>query len=154
VSIGAGTGKHFHGLYDAVRSARDVSSEHLCGPAAGILAAVSEEAAPAGADYRGGRAVIVGGYTLDLYCDDPRHTANYRMSIGRPGDLSLDAEFTGETYGECARQARRKGWMLSRDGTRCLCPGHSRKRKKAAALCRNEGTAAYAAILITTEGGK
>lgn len=46
---------------------------------------------------------------------------------------SCDTQLFGETYAGCARLARRRGWMLSRDGSRCLCPAHSGKRKKDAA---------------------
>lgn len=76
--------------------------------------------------------MIVGGYSLDLYCDHPEHDQWYRLKRGNTG--SCDAQIFGETYGGCAQQARRRGWMLSRDGMRCLCPEHSGKRPKRAAI--------------------
>lgn len=44
-------------------------------------------------------------YILDLYCDDPDHYARHPNKID-----SLDAQYTGETYGECKKQARADGW--------------------------------------------
>lgn len=44
-------------------------------------------------------------YTLDLYCDDPLHLERH------PGKFeSLDAQYIGQTYGECKRQAKADGW--------------------------------------------
>lgn len=59
--------------------------------------------------------MIVGGYSLHLYCDaaewgDPPHTYS-----------EFPHEFTGETYGECAKKARKRGWVLRRDRT-AVCP--------------------------------
>lgn len=69
--------------------------------------------------------MIVGCYTLDLYCDEdgcPNDCARY-TSDGRgapPG------QFTGETGGECRSQAKRAGWKLTRrDGEgHASCPAH------------------------------
>ena len=58
--------------------------------------------------------MIVAGYSMDLYCENPTATA----------------EFYGETWGDCVRQARDRGWKISRDGTRCWCPECSGKRAK------------------------
>lgn len=76
--------------------------------------------------------MIVSGYSMDLYCDDPRHDQAFKLKIGQPG--SCCAQFYGETYGECAKQARRRGWRLSRDQQTCVCPHHSGKRRKRSPL--------------------
>lgn len=45
------------------------------------------------------------GYSLDLYCDDPKHWERH------PGKYqSLDEQYYGQTYGECKKQARADGW--------------------------------------------
>jgi hypothetical protein len=44
-------------------------------------------------------------YTLDLYCDDPKHGERHPNQFE-----SLDAQYTGETYGECKKQAKADGW--------------------------------------------
>ena len=64
----------------------------------------------------------VGCYSLDLYC---------RFTGDRPKGSSADARghmynefphtFTGEPRGECARQARNRGWTFQRDGE-VTCP--------------------------------
>jgi hypothetical protein len=64
--------------------------------------------------------MIVSGYSMDLYCDTPpsdkrRHKRETFMH-----------QFTGETYGDCAKQARRTGWRLTRDN-RAICPLCTRK---------------------------
>lgn len=56
---------------------------------------------------------MVGCYTLDLYCDE---------RTDRGMDMKA-CQFTGETGGECRRQARKLGWRLEPD--RHLCPKHS-----------------------------
>jgi len=51
------------------------------------------------------------GYVLDLYCD-----ACYGPSNTDP------AQFTGETFAECAREARRDGWSIFRKTRTARCP--------------------------------
>lgn len=57
------------------------------------------------------------GYSLDLYCDrwagnpDPTH-----------GYYSYSQEFVGETFGHCARQARRQGWVIRPYTRTATCP--------------------------------
>lgn len=64
--------------------------------------------------------MIVGCYTLDLYCDaegctNPRpHTSD-----GGRGPL---AQYTAETGGACRRDARRDGWRLRVREGRAICP--------------------------------
>ena len=64
--------------------------------------------------------MIIGGYTLDLYCDkakimhDPIHTFD-----------EFPHQFTGHTHSQCVKQARDKGWLLGRKMD--LCPKCSGK---------------------------
>ena len=68
---------------------------------------------------------VVGGYTLDLYCDTggeafgefcPRHGRN---------------QFTGQNERECLKAARLAGWSIKRgDMTdKAFCPSCSRDKK-------------------------
>lgn len=62
--------------------------------------------------------MIAACYTMDLYCRniekrkcrDPRSPGN-ALSCGD----SNAWEYTGQTYGECAKQARAAGWKFHRD---------------------------------------
>jgi hypothetical protein len=64
--------------------------------------------------------MIAGCYTLDLYCDyeDRAHPSFY-----------FPHQFFGETYGECARQARRSGWTIGPKRSKAICPLCSGKRR-------------------------
>jgi len=55
--------------------------------------------------------VIVGGYSLHLYCDHPRH-----MELHPNKYEAIDGEYAGPTEVDCRKQAREKGWTFSRDG--------------------------------------
>jgi hypothetical protein len=69
--------------------------------------------------------MIANGYSVDLYCENMSdHNRRWR-EIGEG-----KATYTGETWGECARQARRDGWQISRDRQRAYCKYHGRKRVK------------------------
>jgi len=59
--------------------------------------------------------MIIGCYTLHLYCDVPKCTYNNK------GGSYIPDEFTGETGGECRNAARKAGWRLLADGNAC-CP--------------------------------
>lgn len=66
----------------------------------------------------------VGCYSLDLYCDGPAH----------PSYPTDPANYTGRTYSECARYARRDGWVIDkrREGRECgyaLCPACRRLKR-------------------------
>ena len=50
------------------------------------------------------------GYTLDLYCDFPMHN-----QLTPWKGMSLDAQYYGQTYGECKRQAKADGWKWTAD---------------------------------------
>ncbi len=69
--------------------------------------------------------MIVSGYSLELYCDCDSCT-QYRDS---PYSTSYPKIYAGETYSECAKQAKAEGWYLSRDKMNCIAPGHDRGNK-------------------------
>ena len=58
--------------------------------------------------------MIVGGYTLDLYCDekDCKHEYDPRWH---------PVQYVGELGSRCRKQARQDGWLLSRD-EKTKCP--------------------------------
>jgi hypothetical protein len=58
--------------------------------------------------------LIVGGYTLDLYCDGPRHRELHPVRT-----RSCDASIGGPTRRDCETQARNMGWKLKDD--KCFC---------------------------------
>lgn len=67
--------------------------------------------------------MIVGGYTLHLYCDSGREQPLGTVGHERAGDaclLSYPDEYNGETRAECVRLARARGWRITKG--RQLCP--------------------------------
>jgi hypothetical protein len=77
--------------------------------------------------------MIVGGYTLDLYCDnddrDDHHFTGGEFWVGEnwSNKLTISHQFVGETFAQAARKARRDGWIVNRSKNKCLCPACSRK---------------------------
>ncbi len=63
--------------------------------------------------------MIVGTYTLDLYCD----TEGCDQPLAKLGQPD---EFIAELGTTCRRQARQAGWTLKRNGT-AVCPQCSGK---------------------------
>lgn len=66
------------------------------------------------------------GYALDLYCDS---AGDY--SPGNPSDGVHDFNefphtFDGDSFADCARQARARGWRINRRARTALCPKCSR----------------------------
>lgn len=55
-----------------------------------------------------------GCYSLDVYCD---RSFSAHADDGRP----VLGQFTGATFGECAREARAAGWVIHKDRT-ATCP--------------------------------
>lgn len=53
------------------------------------------------------------GYTLDLYCD--HQNDNHRFN-------EFPWQYTGETFAECARAAKRNGWKLHHKLRTATCP--------------------------------
>jgi len=47
--------------------------------------------------------MVVGAYSLDLYCDNERVEHSYK---------EFPHQFVGETFGECAKIARTRGWSI------------------------------------------
>lgn len=71
--------------------------------------------------------MIVGGYTVHLYCDSdieqPYGTKGHSgPQEGGHGTFtgSLPDEYSAETRAQCIKQARAKGWLIGKD--RQLCP--------------------------------
>ena len=70
--------------------------------------------------------MIVGCYTVNLYCDDEGHegfigsTGSYYVKVGIFHD-EVKHEFAGQNERECFAQARRIGWEFTRD-RRVICP--------------------------------
>lgn len=57
--------------------------------------------------------MIASGYALDLYCEVEGHRHGYQEG---------QACFTGETWGDCVKQARKKGWKINKRKRECICP--------------------------------
>jgi len=67
--------------------------------------------------------MIVGCYTMDLYCDDPEHIAIYGQQ----------PQWTGRDLAECKREAKRDGWTFFTprgDPPQCRCPVCSKRKGK------------------------
>ncbi len=64
--------------------------------------------------------MVIGGYSLDLYCDFPDEAYKHRGSPGYPGDGVGD--FAAESGPVARSLARRAGWKIERGGRRALCP--------------------------------
>lgn len=72
--------------------------------------------------------MIVGCYSLDLYCD-----SGVRRPYGTPGHSGHDGgavTYTGHTYAQCAKQAKQDGWRLDNGNRTCLCPICAKEFKK------------------------
>lgn len=67
--------------------------------------------------------MIVGCYTLDLYCDDPEHARPIGMLIGAP------FQYTGRTRTGCVQEAKADGWKLQDRADRAICPACARRRR-------------------------
>lgn len=64
--------------------------------------------------------MIVGGYTLDLYCNttNPKHEYN-----------EFPHQFYAETGSECRAAARRAGWKLDLKTGKAWCPKCERPKE-------------------------
>jgi hypothetical protein len=66
----------------------------------------------------------VGGYTLDLYCDN---IPDERQWLYEPHKgVSFPMQYYGQGKRECIALARRNGWRL---GKRDICPYCAKKQK-------------------------
>lgn len=57
--------------------------------------------------------MIASGYSMDLYCEADGHQHGYNEG---------QAQFFGETWADCARQAREAGWRIHKQRRECICP--------------------------------
>lgn len=64
--------------------------------------------------------MIVGGYTLELYCDGEGCPRQRPAVCG--GNYSPLGEFSAETGEACRRAARRRGWRLDLRAGVAVCP--------------------------------
>lgn len=67
--------------------------------------------------------MIVGGYTLHLYCDFHPADAN----LYAPADMG---DFAGSTLAICYTEARRAGWSIYPAQGKAKCPACVAKGKK------------------------
>ena len=68
--------------------------------------------------------MIVGGYTLDLYCENT--TGEYEHDH-YPG--FGNAQYTGRTFTDCATRAKKDGWLINRSENKAICPKCRTKRR-------------------------
>jgi hypothetical protein len=65
----------------------------------------------------------VGGYSLDLYCDNATTGDKIHAYDEFPH------QYDGEIGSHCRSRARKAGWMLGQDGS-AICPKCTRNRAK------------------------
>jgi hypothetical protein len=73
--------------------------------------------------------MIVGCYSLDLYCENAEKAGDMH-GTGRDGIhdyQEFPMTFTSDRRQECEREARSIGWMINNKTGICLCPKCSRK---------------------------
>jgi hypothetical protein len=61
------------------------------------------------------------GYSLDLYCDGRNEWHGWN---------EFPHQFFGETFGECAKLARKRGWVIHRSTRTATCPKCAKTRTK------------------------
>lgn len=68
--------------------------------------------------------MIVGCYSLDLYCDNPLETyfGQGATPIGFHGFDEFPHQFIAETGENCRQQARKRGWKLDLQNHKAYCP--------------------------------
>jgi len=73
--------------------------------------------------------MIVGCYSLDLYCDNFDIAKN--QAEDRYGHRYNDFphQFTGFSRAECVRNARRRGWIVNISGNKAYCPDCAKRHK-------------------------
>lgn len=76
--------------------------------------------------------MIVGCYVLDLYCDSGRKDKDHAGILGHvTGHLLRPAQITAEHGSQARATARKRGWLLKRDGT-AICPSCRASEKEEA----------------------
>lgn len=74
---------------------------------------------------------VIGCYTLDLYCDTGDGDGYGDTCPYKPRDgTSIQGEYTGQTEGQCIRDARRDGWRFNRDKTKAFCPRCNKENRQ------------------------
>jgi hypothetical protein len=66
--------------------------------------------------------VVIGCYTLDLYCDACEEQ-------GTPSWKIFSAQYTADRREETIRAARNDGWIVNENRNRAVCPVCSRKKR-------------------------
>lgn len=69
--------------------------------------------------------MISRGYSIDLYCDGKDEGLHPRY-----WEDNWKTDYSGETWAECAKQARQDGWYISRDRTKAYCPKCAKRKRK------------------------
>ncbi len=67
--------------------------------------------------------MVVGGYTLDLYCDC-KVCIKQTLSTEYRSEQEGFRTFAGQTNGECIRAAKKAGWLFYSNRSKCFAPGH------------------------------
>lgn len=67
--------------------------------------------------------MIAATYTADLYCDCEKCKADPFAYEEWNTDRGF-SQYTGQSWSECARDARKDGWHISKDRQRAYAPGH------------------------------
>jgi hypothetical protein len=68
--------------------------------------------------------MMASGYSLHLYCDNESAGDVVHDAAAKPGEHrygEFPHQFTAETGGECRRDAKKDGWLFTRDGKH-YCP--------------------------------
>lgn len=65
--------------------------------------------------------MIAANYTTDLYCDCDE-------CKGHAWKQPENAQYIGTSWDKTAKNARKDGWRISKDQTRCYAPGHKMPR--------------------------
>ena len=76
--------------------------------------------------------MIVGGYSLDLYCENYLHNAPTFPDEAGHSFSEFPHQYTDELGSVCRRNARRAGWLLTRSG-KAYCPKCTKRGPKAKA---------------------
>ena len=74
--------------------------------------------------------MIVGCYSLDLYCDNfDLMKDQVEDSYGHRYD-EFPHQFTGYSRPECVRNARHRGWIVNIPANKAYCPGCVKKHRR------------------------
>lgn len=68
--------------------------------------------------------MIVGCYSMDLYCD----TNHSQGASSREYGLAQRDQYTGRTEGACKKEARKDGWLFRRNG-KVYCPACVKEKR-------------------------